>query len=335
MFEEQIYLLILIILLPSLIIFLIWRGLARAAIMRRIGDQELVQTLTAHVSPLRRQIKAVLWLGAISTLLLALARPTWGVEQDIIRTEGIQIVFAIDISRSMDATDMSPTRLERAILDVRDMMTAFDGNDISIVLFAREAFTYMPLTYDLIAADVFLDGISTSMVSLQGTNIPAAIERSLGSFEIRSDAQRVIIVMTDGESHEGDAIAAAQIATEEATIIYTIGYGTETGSTIPIYNENGDLVSYQTTSGSDDGVLVNSTLNVDLLERIANEANGIYQVGGTSLDALISDIQQLESGDIGEQVITRPIERFSLFVVITLVLLSLEMILPETKREVI
>ena len=160
MFEQGIFLYLLII-IPVFLVFFMWRGMVRASILRRMGDKELIQQLTAQISPFRRRLKALFWLIALAMLILALARPAWGVEQEIIQTEGLQIVFAIDISRSMDANDVSPSRLSRARLDVLDMSAALEGNDIGIVVFAREAFSYMPLTYDYSAAEIFVEGIST------------------------------------------------------------------------------------------------------------------------------------------------------------------------------
>lgn len=333
MFEQVIFL-YLLILIPVFTIFYIWRGMVRASILRRMGDKELIQSLTAQISPFRRQVKIILWLISFAMLIFALARPAWGVEQEVIQTEGLQIVFAIDISRSMDANDVSPSRLSRARLDVLDMLNELEGNDIGIVLFAQEAFSYMPLTYDYTAAEIFIEGISTSMVTFQGTNIPVAIERAMGAFETRSQAQKIIILMTDGESHEGDAIISAQLASEESIRIYTIGYGTETGSSIPIYNDTGNLIGYHTGNESGSGTIVNTVLNVDLLQGVANETGGFYISGGIDLALLIADIQALESGEIGEQFITRPIERFSIFVVLSLLALSFEILLPETRREV-
>ena len=332
MFEQAIFL-YLLILIPVFIVFFVWRGMVRASILRRMGDTELIHSLTAQISPFRRQLKALFWLMSLSMLILALARPTWGVEQEIIQTEGLQIVFAMDISRSMDANDVSPSRLSRARLDVLEMTTELDGNDIGIVLFAQEAFSYMPLTYDSKAVEIFIGGISTSMVTFQGTNIPDAIERAMGAFETRSQAQKIIILMTDGESHEGDAILASQLASEEGIRIYTIGYGTETGSSIPLYNDNGDLVGYHTGNESGSGTIINSVLNVDLLQGVAHETGGFYISGGIDLTPLIADIGTLDSGEIGEQVITRPIERFSIFVALALLALSFEILIPETRRE--
>ena len=137
--------------------------------------------------------------------------------------------------------------------------------------------------------------------------------------------------MTDGESHEGDAIAAAQLASEESVIIYTMGYGTEIGSSIPIYNESGDLVGYHTGNESGSGTIITSALNVDLLQGVADETGGFYIPSGIDLEPLIADIQMMESGEIGEEVISRPIERFTIFVALALLALSFEILLPETQ----
>jgi Ca-activated chloride channel family protein len=329
MFEQSLFL-FLLILIPISLFFFIGRSMVRTAALRRIGDPELVQTLLAQVSPFRRWFKSILWLITLATLILALARPVWGIEEQVIQTEGIQIIVAIDISRSMDATDVSPSRLVRARLDILDLLRRLEGNDIGLVVFAQEAHAYMPLSYDIDAVEVFLKGISTHMLSLQGTNIPSAIEIALGSFERRSPAQKVIILVTDGESHEGDAIEMAQIAAEQNVIIYTIGYGSPDGATIPIYDQNGALVDYKTHR---DGSLVLSSLNIGLLQDIAERTNGFYIQGASDMTPLAADILSLQSGDIGEETLTRPIERFSIFVALALLALSLEILLPETRAE--
>jgi Ca-activated chloride channel family protein len=210
------------------------------------------------------------------------------------------------------------------------LLRRLEGNDIGLVVFAQEAHAYMPLSYDIDAVEVFLKGISTHMLSLQGTNIPSAIEIALGSFERRSPAQKVIILVTDGESHEGDAIEMAQIAAEQNVIIYTIGYGSPDGATIPIYDQNGALVDYKTHR---DGSLVLSSLNIGLLQDIAERTNGFYIQGASDMTPLAADILSLQSGDIGEETLTRPIERFSIFVALALLALSLEILLPETRAE--
>ncbi|MGJ3240466.1 MAG: VWA domain-containing protein [Anaerolineae bacterium] len=331
MFEQAFYL-YLLILIPLFIAFFIWRGMARAAILRKIGEQELIETLITQISPFKRWLKALWWLIALAFVIVALARPTWGTDEEIIRTQGIQVIFAIDVSRSMEATDISPSRLARARLDIREMMGSLSGNDIGMVIFAREAFTYMPLSYDLTVAEVFLDGVHTDMLTRQGTNIPAAIERALGSFESRSPAQKVIVLITDGESHEGDAIAAAQLAVEQDAVIYTIGYGTEAGSNIPLYNSNGDFIGYHTIGESNDGTLALTALNASLLQGVADETGGFYLAGGSDLSTLIEDIERFDTDNIGEQIVTRPIERFPIFVALALLALSIEILLYETKH---
>jgi Ca-activated chloride channel homolog len=320
----------LLTLLPLFLIFFVLRGMARAAALRRIGDTELVQKLLSQISPFRRRMKAFLWLLALAAVISSLARPTLGTETEIIHSEGIQIIVAMDISRSMNATDVSPSRLIRARLDTTDIVRGLEGNDFGLVVFAREAYSYMPLTFDVHAAEVFLEGINTGMLTRQGTNIPAAIEMSMSSFEHRSRAQKVIILISDGETFEGDAINAAQIAAEEGVIIYTIGYGSPEGALIPLLDETGTVTDYVTYN---DGSLVNSALNADLLQRVAAETSGFYLQGGSDIQPLLDNILSLQEGELREEIITRPVERFGIFVAMALALLSLEMLLPETRRE--
>lgn len=320
----------LLLLLPILWLFFLWRSAVRAAALRKIGETELVQALLSQISPMRRRLKAFFWLLALAMLILALARPTLGTENELIRSEGIQIIFAVDISRSMDALDISPSRLGRARLDMQEIIRPLEGNDIGIIVFAREAYAYMPLTFDIHAAEVFLEGLASSMLSRQGTNIPAAIEVAMGAFEHRSRAQKVIVLISDGENFEGDALGAVQRAMEENIIVYTIGYGSPQGTNIPLYDETGQVIDYVTYN---DNSIVNSSLNAELLQALAAETGGFYLQGGSDFSPLIADILSLQAGALRDEIITRPVERFGIFVALALAFLSLEMLLPETRRE--
>lgn len=327
---EHAFFLYALILVPLFIGLFIWRHFVRLGILRQMGDKELIEVLSARISPFRRQVKSVLWLVALAALVIAIARPVWGVEREVINKEGVQIVFAIDVSRSMDANDVSPSRLVQARLDIMTLLQALAGHDIGFVVFTKEAYIYMPMTYDVNAATVFLDDIDTTMITQQGTDIALAIERAMSAFEGRSQAQRVIILMSDGENHGDDAIVMAQRAAEAGIRLYTIGYGTQDGANIPIYNDQGDLVSYQTRGN---GQIITSHLYVNRLQEIAHVADGFYISGDVDLRPLVSEIGLLAVGDIGEEVLTRPIERFQIFLLLAVIALSAEMLLPETRGD--
>jgi Ca-activated chloride channel family protein len=205
--------------------FLMARSQARSTALRRIGDAELVQMLLAQVSYQRRRWKALCWLAALGALIFALARPVWGIELQRIEKEGLAVMVVLDVSRSMDAQDVLPSRLERAKLDLRELFAALEGNDVGIVLFAGQAVPYMPLTYDMSAAQLFIQGAATNAITAQGTAIAAALNTALDSFDPRSSAQHIILLITDGENHEGNPRDAAQLAVDDGVIIHVMGYG--------------------------------------------------------------------------------------------------------------
>jgi Ca-activated chloride channel homolog len=323
-------------LLPLVLVmaaFLVARGRVRAAALNRIGDAELVQVLLAQVSFRRRRWKAMLWLLVLAALILALARPLWGIELQRIEKEGMAVMVVLDVSRSMDAQDVLPSRLERAKLDLRELFTALDGNDVGIVLFAGQPVPYMPLTYDMNAAQLFLEGATTNAITAQGTAIAAALDTALDNFDPRSSAQHIILLITDGENHEGNPRAAAQRAADEGVIIHVMGYGTSSGAVIPIYDNAGTLIDYKIDSS---GALVESRLNEALLRELATSTGGIYQPidgSGMEITNIITAVRASEPGQLGDEVVTRSIERFGIFALLALLALSLEILLPETRRE--
>jgi len=330
MFTQPLYF-ILFILIPLFLLFFIWRGLVRSIALRRIGDEALVSTLLSQISHGRRRFKLFLWLVTLSLLIFALARPTWGVETERVRSEGVQIIFTLDISRSMNADDMSPSRLKRAQLDIHNLLNSLADNDVGMVLFARSAFQYMPLTSDMNVAEIFLNAVTTDAATAQGTNIPAAIEIALNSFEARSTAQPIMVLISDGESHEGDTIIAAQQAAAANVTIHTLGYGTEAGANVPIFNEDGELINYRTFA---DGTLVTTRLNPQSLQQIASITGGTYQqmARGGSITPVIEALHQAQATSARDEWSTRPIERFGIFVAVAILLLSLEMLLPEGRK---
>lgn len=321
--------LLLLLLIPLFALFFLWRGLVRRAALRQLGEQELVQKLLQQISATRRRLKAFFWLLALAALIVALARPVWGMETQIVRRQGSQVLVALDVSRSMNAQDITPSRLRRARLDSQELFNALRGNDFGLIIFAQSAYTYMPLTYDVRAAEVFLEGVSTDMLTVQGTNIAAAIQTALRAFEQRLDTRKILILMTDGETHEEDPIAVAELAAEQGVTIHTVAYGTEEGAPIPLYDESGNLIDYQTDSA---GRMVQASVNTDILERIARIGGGVFVRGGGDMSALVNAVQQSGSGTTA-QTVTRPIERFGIPVLIALIALSIEMLLPETRSE--
>lgn len=321
----------LMLLLPVLAIFLIWRESRRRTALHKLGDPQLVMLLMAQVSPVRRIWRAALWLATVASVIFALAQPRWGITAEVIQTAGAQIVFAIDVSRSMDAQDTIPSRLERAKLHTTNLLSTIPGNDAAIVLFAGDAFTYLPLTYDLDTAAIFLAAVNTDAISRQGTDLSAAIERAILSFDTRYPAGRAVVLLSDGENHEGDAKRIARLAAAEGIIIHTVAYGTPQGAVIPVYDESGNLIDYKTT---EDGILVETRRNDALLRSVAEETDGIYLDGHmlAALDPISNSLNELSNVNGRDQVIVRPVERFGLFVGLALLTLGISVLIPETRQ---
>lgn len=317
-----------LIVIPLAIIFLIWRNQVRKSAIRRFGNESLLQSLISQVSPLRRQIKSTLWLLAVASLIFALARPVWGVTAEILDVEGIAILFVIDISRSMDAQDIAPSRLERAKLDIEKITMALQGNDFGYVVFAGLPFVYMPLTYDDHSIQTFLSSISSRATTNQGTNLFPAIDLGVETLTNYSAAQKLIIVMSDGENHELTNLSGLDLAKQDGIIIHTIGYGTESGSTIPLYGADGSISGYQADSN---GALVTTVLQPQVLKDIAGQTGGFYYTD-EGINNLIETLQASETGDLGYREVTQPIERFAVFIFLALVALSMEILLSENQK---
>lgn len=324
--------LILLAIIPIALLFLLWRAWVRTNTLRQLGDPDLIGMLTRRVSRLRRSLKEALWLLAIISIAVAMARPVWGEELVPIRARGSQIVFALDLSLSMSAQDLIPSRLERARLDLRAMIDSAAGNEIGIVLFAYEAFTYMPLTNDAAAAQVFVQAIQPSAVSAQGSSLARAVERALNTFQAQSSTPRILILLSDGEDHEGLLEPALTRAAREGVTIHTIGYGTDPGTVIPIRDESGQVIDYKTDAG---GALIETRLNRSLLRQIAEQGGGrsiVVDSAGSGIDEILTILRSLVPGEVEERIQRIPILQSAWFAGLSAIFLLLSLLISDARR---
>jgi Ca-activated chloride channel homolog len=331
-FENPINLLLLI-LLPAMIIFFIWRSRIRHANLLRLGDEELVSVLMPFHKSHRQLWESALWLAALVSLILALARPVWGQDVNTVEVEGVSVMIVLDVSKSMNAQDIVPSRLERAKLAINDLFNGLAGNELGMILFAGTAFVQFPLTLDTTSATTFLNAVSTDAITRQGTNINAALKLAIDSFSDFTTSQQMIILVTDGENHEEDPLAAATLAAEQGITIHTIGYGGTEGAPIPIRDANGLEIGYQMDQV---GNLVMSKLDEAPLRAIAERTGGTYQQamsGGLEISNLIETIKQADAGNLGVRTESRGIERFGIFVALALAALTLDIWLLETQKD--
>jgi Ca-activated chloride channel family protein len=328
--------LLLLILLPSAIGLFLWRSRVRIAAMHAVGELVLTRELFAHVSSSQRRWKFALWLAALTAVIVALARPIWGIEMDVIQTEGVSVMVVLDVSNSMNAQDVLPSRIERAKLAIHDILDELAGNELGLILFAGEAFTQFPFTTDTFSAASFLNSVTTNAITRQGTAIESALRLAVDAFQNKSGTEEFIILITDGENLEGDPLPVANEAGQRGITIHAIGYGDPVdGAPVPVLDEAGNIADFKKDRF---GQVVVSRLDETILQEIAEQTGGLYQrasPGGIEIVNLINRINEAEAGELGSRTESHGVERFGIFVALALLALSLEILLPETRVEVV
>jgi Ca-activated chloride channel family protein len=313
--------------IPLAALFLWWARRRRQADLARLGNPDLVQRLSSTVNWRGRRWRDALWLVVLALIFVSLARPQWGTEIQEVEQEGIQVMVALDVSKSMLAQDIKPDRLSRAKMEIADLMGRLGGDEIGLVLFSGASFIQFPLTSDYATALTFLDNARPEVISRPGT--------AMGGFDANRASQKVIVLITDGEDHEGDALAMAQMAADQGIMIYTIGFGSPGGEPIPEYNQMGEVFGYKKDQN---GEVVLSRLDEETLQKIAATGGGHYfraAADGSELAALVGELGLLQRDELSTQLEVRGIERFQIFLLAALVLMIvIEMIPDRTLRKI-
>ena len=304
--------LLLLFALPALMLFAWWGLRRRAASLRRIGDPALVQRLSLAARPRMRVLRMVLWFVGVTLLILALARPQWGSDIELVEQGGVQVMVALDVSRSMLAQDLNPTRLDRAKLEISDLISKLQGDEVGIVLFSGASFVQFPLTSDYATARTYLNHASPNSITRQGTVIAEAIETAMAGFSSERESQKVIVIMTDGENHEGDPITAARQAKGQGAVIYTVGFGSPDGAQVPDYDERGAITGYRQDA---QGRTVVSKIDEIALQQIADSGGGSYfrAADPGAIAGLADEIASFEDRNLQSEFNQRQVERFQLF----------------------
>ena len=319
------------LLMPVIIGFFIWAHQRRNAALRRFAALDLVAKLTPSSNLSRQVVKWSLFSLFFFLLVIALVRPRFGVKMEMVQRKGIDLIVALDISQSMLAEDITPSRIELAKHEINKLIDMLKGDRIGLVVFAGESFVQCPLTLDYGAAKMFLDAVTTGWVERQGTALADAIDKATEAFRSQSRKHKVLVLISDGEDQEGDAAAAAKEAAEEGIIIYTIGVGSESGVPIPIKKGGDNIVYKKDRSGN----LVMTRLNSMMLEKIAIEGRGTYFHAGSNLELtrIIGEIASMEKKDLGASKITTYEERYQIPLAIALLLLLIEFFIPDRIRK--
>lgn len=319
-------------LLPVLVLLAWIAARSRARALERFAESELVRKLTESVNPAARLWKAALRILAVAFLCVALARPQFGSRVETVRRVGQDIVVALDLSRSMLAEDVAPSRLERARLAVLRMLRQLDGDRVALVAFAADAFIQSPLTIDYGAAAMFLDAMEPDLMPVQGTDLGAALSVSLDALDEGARDARVVVLVTDGEDHEDSFAEELQRAVDSGVDVHLVGVGTPGGAPIPVYGEDGTRQGF---FRDDDGNVVTTRLVEDTFQRIVREAGATYVragVGGTAFDELVDEIARGEGEEIDAMQVTQFEEQYQIFLAMALLLLVADGLISDRRR---
>jgi Ca-activated chloride channel family protein len=332
---EYLYLLALI---PVLAV-LFWLSVAaRRRAMARFGDVAILQRLAETASRPKRWLKFAFLALAISMLVVGLSNPQIGTRLQEVKQEGVDIFIALDVSLSMKAEDLRPNRLEKAKMEIRNLIRRLGGDRVGLIVFAGEAYTQFPLTTDYSAANLFLDIVNTDAVPRPGTSISSAIQRAIESFDFtdgdtpgREQTTKVLVIITDGEETEGDAFGAAEEAARKGVLIYTIGLGSPAGAPIPVYSASGQQVDFKRDR---EGKVVLTKLDEVSLEKLAAIGKGRYVRGSNTqgeLEEVYSSINELQKREFGVKQFTDYESRFQYFLGFAILLLIVEVLISEKK----
>lgn len=331
---DNIEFLYLLPLIPLLIIGIIMYSKWQKNSILKFGDINLLNQLMQSHSIFRKKIKNTLFVLAITFLIVGLSNPQVGTKMEEVKREGVDLMIAIDLSYSMMAQDIKPNRLERAKQAISRLIDKLEGDRIGLVVFAGEAYVQLPITTDYSAAKLFLSTVNTSIIPTQGTKIGNAIDLCSKSFDKENAQSKAIIIITDGETHDEEAIESAKKAKEEGIYIHTLGMGLTKGGPIPIYNKYGSTSEFRKDR---EGNVIITKLNESMLEEIALAGEGTYIRANNSksgLSSLFEEINKMEKKEIGTMIFTNYKDRFQIFIGISLVLLILNLFFLERKNNI-
>ena len=296
--------------------------------LRRYGSPELLDALMPEVSTFRPALKFWITFVALCFMVLLIARPQFGSKMETVKRQGIETIIALDISNSMLAEDVAPSRLEKSKNIISKLVDNFSDDKVGLIVFAGDAFIQLPITSDFISAKIFLETIAPELITRQGTNIKAAIDMATRSFTPKEGVGKAIIIITDGENHEGGAKEAAKAAAEKGMMVYVMGVGSPEGSPIPA-GRSGEF------RRDKEGNIVITRLNEQMCQEIAAAGNGVYiRIDNTNnaQRVLQQELDKLAKADIETTIYKEYNEQFMVMAWVAFVLLLVELLLMAKKN---
>lgn len=325
-FEDPVFL-YLLILIPVLILIRLLELRKRKLKLKKFGDSDLVDNLMPDVSLPRKELKFWLMISAAALIIVMLARPQMGTKISQEKRRGIEVIISLDISNSMKAEDVVPSRLDKSKLLIENLVDNFTEDKVGLVVFAGDAFVQLPITSDYVSAKMFLQNIDPSLIATQGTDLAGAINISSKSFTQQDKVGRAIIVITDGEDHEGGAIEAAKEAKKKGMRVFVLGVGSAKGAPVP--DSRGGFMKDNT------GNEILSVLNEDMCKQVAEAGGGAYiHVDNTSTaqKQLNDELVKLQKGDMANVIYSEYDEQFQAVGILVLILLVLETLILESRN---
>ncbi len=320
----------LLFILPVLIIFYVYSIIRKRKAIKKYGNPALLAELMPDVSYKRQHWKFWLLFGAIAIVIFVIAGPQFGSKLETVKRQGVEIMVCLDVSNSMLAEDVAPNRLEKSKQMLSRLTDGFVNDKVGLIVFAGDAFTQLPITSDYISAKMFLSSINPSMVSTQGTAIGAAINLAVRSFTPNETSDKTIILITDGENHEDDAIGAAKKAAEKGIHVNIVGMGQPNGSPIPV-GRNNDFMKDK------EGNVVITKLNEQMCQEIAAAGQGMYvRADNTNAaqKALQNEIDKMNKSELDSKIYSEYDEQFQMLAWIVLILLLTEFLVLDRKNRV-
>ncbi len=316
-------------LLPVLVVIYVLYLRWKRKVAKRLGDTSVTGLLMPYRSGWRSHFKFLLSLLTIASILVALANPQIGSQLEKVKRKGIDIVIALDVSNSMLAQDIKPNRLERAKQSINRLIDDLENDRIGLVVFAGKAYTQLPITTDYTAAKLMLSTVSTDMVPVQGTSIEKAVETAMSAFNVEKSGKAIIII-TDGETHDEEALIKVAEAAEKGIRVFTIGLGLAEGAPIPTYR-NGQVSGFRKDRS---GSTVITRLDETMLQQIADAGKGIYVRASTSqigLNRIFDEVKRLEENTYDVKSYSDYEDRFQYFIALAMLLVFLNYIINERK----
>jgi Ca-activated chloride channel family protein len=321
--------LLLLILIPALAFLLFsLKGKGGRQKLETFASSALLIAIAPNLSFGRKRFKDFLLIVAATSVILALADPQIGTRIEEVKREGIDLVVAVDVSHSMLAQDIAPSRLEKARHEMSGLLDRLEGDRVALVAFAGRAVIECPLTMDYGACEIFLDILEPGVISMPGTSLSQAIKTSLKAFQEESQAGRAIILITDGEDHQEQVMDAVDEARKMGVVIHAVGIGSPQGVPIPVGEGGGEFKKDRK------GNVVVTSLDEELLMQIAAETGGVYQrcsTSGDELDAIVAAVAGLEKGELGAREFTQYEHRYQIFILIAIMALILEYLISDKK----